>query len=84
MNPRANVCVVIFAMIFATGCATPMTKATYERTCERVETVWDEELQQTKIVEYGCVLVEPAKERQTWMLIFQIIGAVVGIAALLL
>ena len=70
-------------MIFAGGCTT-MTKATYERKCERIETLWDAELEQTKIIEYGCVLTEPAKERQTWMLVFQIIGAIVGIAALLL
>ena len=84
MTGRANVCVLLLIALVGGGCATPLTKATYERKCERIETSWDAEKEQTIIVEYGCTLVEPAKERQTWMLIFQIIGAVVGIAALLL
>ena len=84
MTRRANVCALLLLAFLASGCATPLTKATYERKCERIETSWNEETEKTIIVEYGCVLIEPAKERQTWMLIFQIIGAVVGIAALLL
>jgi triosephosphate isomerase len=75
---------ILLTAVIGTGCATSLTKATYERKCDRIETSWDAETEKTIIVEYGCVVTEPAKERQTWMLVFQIIGAIVGIAALVL
>ena len=44
--------------------------------------MWDEEMQQTKVVEYGCVMSETVKERQVWMIIFQILGMALAVASL--
>ncbi len=85
MRPRASACVLFLALSASVGCSSiPMTKATFERTCEKVETAWDDEEERVILIEYGCKLVEPAKERQVWLLVFEIIGAIVGVLAFVL
>lgn len=80
---RANVCVLLLAAVLCGGCATLFPDPKPERECERIETVWDAELEQTKIVEYGCVQLEKA-DRKVLMTVLQIVGAIVGICVLLL
>lgn len=85
MFTRASACVLLLALVASTGCSSiPMTKPTFERTCEKVETAWDEEEERVILIEYGCKLIEPAKERQVWLLIFEIVGALVGVLAFVL
>ncbi len=83
MIGRANVCVLLLATA-VTGCATLLPEAKPERECERIETVWDEELGQTKVVEYGCVQLETEEQRKVLMTILQFVGVLAGIVVLLL
>lgn len=84
MTCRANVCVLLLAGVLSSGCATFLPEAKPERECERIETVWDEELGQTKVVEYGCVQFEIEEQRKVLMTILQFVGVIAGIAVLLL
>lgn len=83
MTTRANVCVLLLILTISAGCAS-IGPSNQERKCERVETAWDEQTQTTKIVEYDCVVIDPVKDRDTWMIVFQVFGAVIGIVSLLL
>ena len=85
MSIRASACVLLLALSASPGCSSiSMTEATFERKCEKVETAWDEEEERVILIEYGCKLIEPAKERQVWLLVFEIIGAIVGVLAFVL
>ncbi len=81
MRRRASVCVLLLAVSVLGGCATT-TNSAPERVCERVETVWGEETQQTRVVEYGCVMSETVKERQVWVILFQILSMALAVASL--
>ncbi len=68
------------ALAFA-GCAAlqGFQKTVHERTCETVETVWDAEARDFKIVEHGCTMKQLEKHGFGFAEIASAIGGIIAI-----
>ncbi len=84
MSLRVNVCALALALSQAVGCMHLFYDPSGPRTCERIETVWEKDpetgIGHTKVVEYGCVI----KSRASGMILFEVVGVLIGVLALLL
>ena len=78
MNVRiASACILSAVLI---GCAGLIPQKTvHERTCETVETVWDAEAQDLKIVEHDCTMKQLEKHGFGFAEIASAIGGMIAI-----
>lgn len=77
-----NASACILALFLLGGCAGLIPQKTvHERTCETVETVWDEDAQNILIIEHGCVM-ERLEEHGFGM--SDVVGYLGGIVAVIL
>lgn len=76
---NAAACILTLSLV---GCAGLIPQKTvHERTCETVETVWDDATQDILIVEHGCTMTQLEEHGIGWK---EIVGGVGGALLLLL
>ncbi len=74
----ASACILVAALM---SCAAlqGFQKTVHERTCETVETVWDEEAQDLVIIEHNCTMEQLEKHGFGFAEIASAIGGIIAI-----